>query len=314
MWKYIAKKVLIWILLLFVALFIPFVIINLSPGDPATFPLGGGGSTPNAIHEWREYHGLNQPILERYISYISGLFRGELAPTMPRRLGGFNPNITPTVLQNLPYTLSLITISLSTALILALPTGAIAATKKGTRIDKLIKSVALVGTSAPVFMLGMFALVLLRPLAVSGLSQQLLSGFIVGFGMFCAMVLSVRASCLEVIGQGYIATARARGLLERKVVFKHVLRNALVPSLSVFRDNLGAFFGGVVIVEFLFNRAGIGRLLIQGILSRDHALTLACVVMFVFCYVVIHIVVDIVQGAIDPLVRTKYARKSRLTA
>ena len=301
MWIYVAKKVLVWIPLLFVGLLIPFVFLSvLSPSQSALyFPSGG---TSEQIHAWLEFYGLHEPIVHSYVRYISGVFGGDFS-VFPRSRGGHNPSITPTVLQNLPYTLSLIAISLSTSLALALPTGAIAATKKGARTDKLIKSVALIGISAPVFMLGMFALVLLRPLVVSGLWQHLLSGFIIGFGMFGVMVLSVRASCLEVVGQGYIETARARGLLERKIIFKHVLRNVLVPTLSTFRDNLGALFGGVVIVEFIFNRAGIGRLLIQGILSRDYALTLACVVMFVFCYVVIHIVVDIVQGIVDPRVR-----------
>jgi len=317
MWIYIAKKVLVWIPLLLVALFIPFMIlIELSPGDPATFPLIGD-ATPEMIHEWREFHGPNEPpIMHRYIRYILGLLEGEFSPVPGRWFRtAHNPPITPTVLQDLPYTLRLVSISLSASLALAIPAGAIAATKKGTRTDTLIKTISLIGTSAPVFLLGMIALVMLRPLAVFGLSHRLLvSGFVLGFGMFCTMVLSIRASCLEVIGQGYIVAARARGLLNRKIIFKHVLRNALVPALSAFRDNLGAFFSGVIIVEFFFNRAGIGRLLMQGILSRDYALALACVVMFIFCYVVIHIAVDIAQWAINPRIRELYVRKTRLTA
>jgi len=310
MWIYIAKKVLVWIPVLFVTLFIPFmVLIELSPGDPATFAFIGD-ATPERIHEWREFHGPNEPIMHRYIRYILGLLEGEFSP-VPRR--GFrvahNPSITPTVLHNLPYTLRLIAISISISLALAIPTGAIAAAKKGEWADKLIKTVAIIGTSTPVFLLGMILLVMLRPSAVSGLPQHLLlSSFVLGFGMFCALVLYVRASCLEVAGQSYITTARAKGLLENKIIFKHVLQNVIIPTLSAFRDNLGTLFSGVVIVEFLFNRAGIGRLLMQGILSRDYALALACVVMFIFCYVIIHIVVDIAQGFADPWIMRKDAR------
>ena len=305
MWTYTAKKILVWIPILAIALYIPFMaLIHLTPGPPFPFALGGGDGALHQVHEWREYYGFNQTPSERYIRYILSVFRGEFSPVSVFGRGGHDPSITPMVMYFSLYTIRLIAISLSASLALAIPIGAMAAARKNAWTDKIIRAVALIGSSMPIFVLGMILVILLfHPVASGWRPHLVVSSIALGFSMFCVMALSVRSTCLKVIGQDYITAVRAKGLVGNKIIFKHVLRNALPPVLSTLQIQLGAFFSGVIIIEFLSHRPGIGRLLMQGILSRDYALALACVVMFVFCYVVIHILIDITQGLIDPRVR-----------
>ena len=308
MLMYIAKKSIVWVPLIIMAIFVAFMyLIALSPRPLAFFSSDG---TPEAIQAWRELHGLHEPLLHQFVRYIAGVFRGELGfIIMPRAMGGHDLTITPTVTHFTLYTLRLALTSLFASLALALPVGAIAAAKKNTWIDALIKHLAIVGVSMPIFALGMLLITMLTPLTEFGVIYLfLLPSITLSFGMFCALVMSTRNSCLKIVRQNYITSARANGLPEHKIIFKHILRNTLAPTLSALKMHLGMFFGGIILVEFLFHRPGIGRLLMQGVLGRNYALALACVVMFIFSYAALHIVIDIAQAIIDPRVREWDAR------
>jgi len=304
MWLYIAKKSIVWIPLIIMAIFVAFMfLIALSPRSTPMVGWPSGG-TPEAIQAWRELHGLHEPLLHQFVRYIAGVFRGELGFIMPRSMGGHDLTITPTATHFTLYTLRLALTSLFASLALALPIGAIAAARKNTWLDALIKHLAIVGVSMPIFALGMLLITMFTPLAESGVTYLfLLPGITLSFGMFCALVISTRNSCLKIVRQNYITSARANGLPEHKIIIKHILRNTLVPTLSALKTHLGMFFSGIILVEFLFHRPGIGRLLMQGILGRNYALALACVVMFIFSYAALHIAIDIAQAAIDPRVR-----------
>jgi len=302
---YSAKKVIALMIALLGAILVVYTVMEMSPGDPATFPLGG---TPEMLHEWREFHGLNDPTINRYIRYISGLFRGELSPPLPKSLGGHDPTVTPTIMQNLPYTLRLALASLSASLTLAIPISALAAARKSERLDKTIKYISIIGNSLPIFLLGMLLISMQRLPMISGPSSLVLPSLTLGIGIFCAILPKVHASFADTIEQSYILAARAKGLSTEKILRKHALRNILVPTMTALRAHIGTLFTGIIVVEFMFNRPGIGRLLMQDIVGRNYALVLACVTVFILIYAAISITIDLAQAIIDPRIREQDAR------
>jgi len=279
MLTYSIKKVIALMIVLLGATCIVFLVMNMSPGDPATFTLSD--PTPEQLQEWREYHGLAEPVMHSYVRYISGLFRGELSPVMPGFRGGHDPTATYTIMQNLSYTLRLMLVSISASIALALPIGALAATGKSLKPCKVIKYIAVIGKSLPVFLLGMLLITMQRLTIMPGLRYHLLlASVVLGVGIFCAILPAIHAS----------------------FVMRHK-SNIAVTIFTAIRDHLGTLFTGIVIVEFIFNRPGIGRLLMQGIAARNYALVLACVTVFILLYAAINLIMDIVRAIIDPRMR-----------
>jgi len=307
MWKYVIKRLIALIPVVAGCTFIVFMIMHLSPGDPATFALGQD-ATPEAIYEWREMHGLNDPILIQYANYIVGVFMGDFGTSFRN-----NVSITQEVMQRFPHTLQLSMAALSVSLLLAFPIGIISAVKQNTWIDGLSMFIALIGISMPVFWLGLL-LVLFFSLQLgwfpsSGANQWnsvVLPGITLGTGMMAAMARTTRSSMLEVIRQDYIRTARSKGLSNGKVIRKHAIRNALIPVLTIFGIQLGNLLTGSVITETVFAWPGIGRLMIQGIAARDYPMVLGCMVMFVLCFAVINLLVDLAYAFVDPRIRAQY--------
>jgi len=296
MWKYVFKKLITLIPIMFGTTFIVFVVLYYFPPQHSMRLFSS--STIYFIADCDLTHGHAPSVLHLYIWYIMGVFEGDLGFSL---ITG-----TPVALEvfaRVPFTLQLGLTSLLASLVLAFPIGILAAVRKNTWIDKLIGFIALIGISMPIFALGILlvALFLLPLPAASGRPPLfLLPSTTLGFGMFCAMLRSIRASFLEVIGQDYITSARAKGLFKNKAICKHVLRNSFASSLSAFRTHLGDFFTGIVIVEFLFGRPGIGRFFVQRTLQLDYPMIIACIIIFVLCYFVINLTVDIAQAFIDP--------------
>jgi peptide/nickel transport system permease protein len=283
------------------------MIMYLSPGDPATFALGQD-ATPEAIYEWREMFGLNDPVLVQYARYIVGVFMGDFGTSFRN-----NVSITTEVMSRFPFTLQLAMAALSVSLILAFPIGIISAVRQNTWIDGLSMFIALIGISMPVFWMGLL-LVLFFSLNLgwfpsSGANQWssvVLPGITLGTSMMAAMARTTRSSMLEVIRQDYIRTARSKGLTYGRVIRKHAIRNALIPTLTIFGIQLGNLLTGSVITETVFAWPGIGRLMIQGISARDYPMVLGCMVMFVVCFAVINLLVDLAYAFVDPRIRAQY--------
>ena len=309
MLKYSIKKVFSLIPILVFTTFIVFMVIHLSPGDPAIF--GSCHSTPEIIHQWREIHGLNDPVLVQFANYITGIFRGDFGLSFTR-----NVSITDEIMQRLPYTLRLGAVALGASLAVALPIGALAASKKNAWLDAVVKYAALIGVSIPVFGMGLL-LILIFAIRLDLLPSSrayywysvALPSATLGIGMMCVMIYSIRTSILEALQQNYTRAARAMGLSRSNVIRKHIMHNALVPILTTFRAHLGNFFVGMIIVEITFAWPGIGRLFIQSILSRDYPMTTGVVFMFVLFYALVNVSVGIVMGAVDPRVRETLANE-----
>ena len=307
MWKYVIKRLLALIPVVAGCTFIVFMILHLAPGDPATFALGQD-ATPEAIWEWNEMHGLNDPILIQYFNYITRVFMGDFGTSFTR-----NVSITDEVMSRFPYTIQLATAALSFSLLIAFPIGIISAVKQNTWIDGVSMFIALLGISMPVFWLGLL-LVLFFALELgwfpsSGANQWnsvVLPGITLGTGMMAAMARTTRSSMLEVIRQDYIRTARSKGLSNGKVIRKHAIRNALIPTLTILGIQMGALLTGSIITENVFAWPGIGRLIMNGILARDYPMVLGCMVMFVLCFAVINLLVDLAYAFVDPRIRAQY--------
>jgi len=306
MWQYAVKRFVNLIPILIGTTFVVFMVLHLSPGDPATFSLSG---PPEPIDVWRERHGLNDHVLTQYIRYISGVFTGDLGISFRGR----ETPIAPTVIQHLPYTLLLSLASLLIAFISAIPIGIATAIKKNAWINKACMFIALIGISAPVFWVGLFLVLFfalrlewLPPSGAEGWNSVILPSIALGSGILFAMVRSIRSSFIDIMEQDYIRTAHAKGLSSSNVIRKHALRNAIMPILKGFSANLSAFFTSIVLVEIVFARPGISRLFIQGVFARDYPMVLGCIVMFVLLYAIMNLLIDIAQALIDPRIRAQY--------
>jgi len=307
MWKYVIKRLIALIPVVAGCTFIVFMILYLAPGDPASMALGQD-ATPEMLNDWREMHGLNDPILIQYFNYITGVFMGDFGMSFTR-----NVPITEEVMSRFPYTAQLATAAMSFSLLIAFPIGIISAVKQNTWIDGVSMFIALLGISMPVFWLGLL-LILFFALRLSwfpsfGASEWnsvVLPGIALGTGMMAAMARTTRSSMLEVIRQDYIRTARAKGISYGKVIRKHAIRNALIPTLTILGIQLGALLTGSIITENVFSWPGIGRLIMQGINSRDYPMVLGCMVMFVLCFAVINLLVDLAYAFVDPRIRAQY--------
>ncbi|MCL2566122.1 MAG: ABC transporter permease [Defluviitaleaceae bacterium] len=307
MWKYVVKRLIALIPVVAGCTFIVFMIMHFSPGDPAVIALGQD-ATPEALWQWREDRGLNDPVLIQYTRYITGVFTGDFGMSFRN-----NVSVTQEVIERFPHTLQLSMVALSVSLLLAFPIGIVSAVKQNTWIDGLSMFIALIGISMPVFWLGLL-LVLVFALHLgwfpsSGASEWnsvVLPGITLGTGMMAAMARTTRSSMLEVIRQDYIRTAQSKGLSNGKVIRKHAIRNALIPVLTIFGIQLGNLLTGSVITETVFAWPGIGRLMIQGIASRDYPMVLGCMVMFVICFAVINLLVDLAYAYVDPRIRAQY--------
>ena len=306
MLKYIFKRVLVLIPFLAGAMFIVFMLLYLSPGCPSTF---GGGGTSEQMWQWREMHGLNDPVLIQYVRYMAGVFRGDFGSSFR-----INVAIVDEVMLRFPRTLQLGVAALSAALFLAVPVGIIAAIKRNTWIDRVSMFIALIGISIPIMWLGLL-LVFFFPHHLYWRSERnfmawtnewnsvILPGIALGTAMMAAMIRSIRSAVLEAVKQDYIRTARAKGLSNGKVFFKHALPNIIIPVLTSFKANLGVFFTGIVIVETIFAWPGVGRLMVQSISARDYPMILGCLFMFILSFALINLVIDIAKAFADPHIR-----------
>lgn len=309
MWKYVLKRLIALIPVVAGVILVVFLIFSIVPGDPARVALGDE-ATQEALHLWRETRGLNDHVLVQYGRYLLGIVRGDFGYSYVRS----TTSVFTEIAAKFPYTLQLAFVSMMISLVLSFPLGVIAAIKQNTLFDSLSMFVALLGVSMPQFWLGML-LMLTFSLGLgwfpTGGARTWLSIVLpaasLGFGSMAGMARTTRSSMLEVIRQDFIRTARSKGISKRKVIMKHAIPNALIPSLTVIGIQMGNLLAGSVVVETVFSWPGIGRLMIQSILANDYPMVLGCMVLYTVCFSLINLLIDIAYAFVDPRIKARYS-------
>lgn len=283
---------------------ITFVLIFLLPADPARMYAGPHASV-DAVNRIRDQLGLNQPFYIQYFRYLSRLVVGDLGYSYQLHMP-----VTRAILSRLPYTIQLTFAGIAVELLIGIPAGLLAATKKNTWLDGAATIVSLLGVSSPPFWTGLLMLYFfafklgLFPLGGAGSPIHLvLPAVTAGLGGAGWYARMMRASTLEVFNADYVRTARAKGLHERRVISRHILRNAINPIVTMAGMDIPWFVGGVVLIEVVYGWPGIGRLMVQAILTDDIPLILGTVTLTAILVVISNILVDMVQAVIDPRIR-----------
>lgn len=288
-----------------------FLLIHLVPGDPIQMMLGEG-ATPADIGALRHQYGLDQPLATQYVHYWAGVVRGNLGVSI--RL---HDSVSHLIAQRYPYTLALTLSSLLLGIVLALPAGMLAALKRGGWVDQLVSVVSLFGLSVPAIALGPILILLFSIkagwLPVSGANAGagggidwrylVLPSIAMGASLAAILTRMVRTAMLEEMGQDYIRTARAKGLSERAVVWRHALPNAMVPIVTVIGLQFGALLAGAIVTETIFSWPGLGRLTVSAISNRDYALVQGCLLAIGLTYVLVNFFTDVVYTWINPRMR-----------
>jgi peptide/nickel transport system permease protein len=283
---------------------IVFLLIHLIPGDPVEIMLGESAAAADR-EALRISLGLDQPLAVQFVNYLGGLLQFDLGSSIHLR----RP-VSDLLLERLPATGLLAAVSLLVALLLALPLGILAAVRKDTVWDSGAMGFSMLGVSIPNFWLGPLLILVFSlwlgwfPVSGrNGFASVVLPALTLGTGLAAVLSRMVRSSMLEVLGEDYIRTARAKGLPGRRVVMQHALRNALLPVITLLGLQLGALLAGAVITETVFSWPGIGLLTIEAIQSRDYPVVQACVLLISLCYVVVNFLTDLAYAQIDPRIR-----------
>jgi len=281
-----------------------FLLIHLVPGDPIQQMLGEGAAAAD-IQAARHAYGLDLPLPRQYVNYWKGVIRGDLGQSLR-----FNQNVGRLIVERYPFTLRLTLASLIVALLLSIPAGVRSARRRNRWDDRAISFVSLLGLSFPNFALGpvliLFFAVNLGILPVSGsgtVAHLVLPAITMGGALAAILTRMVRTSMVEELGQDYIRTARAKGLPESAVVYRHALRNAMVPVLTVIGLQFGALLAGAIVTETIFSWPGIGRLTIQAINTRDYYLVQGCILAIGLTYVAVNFLTDLLYSAFNPRIR-----------
>ena len=310
MLKYILKRILLLIPVLIGATFIVFFVMDMTPGDPAVAKLGVD-ATAEQIEELREEMGLNDPFPVRYGRFVLDLVQGDLGTSYKTGL-----DVMQQIMQRIPYTFLLSFAALLFAVIVGIPAGIISARHQYTVFDNCTMVLTLIGASAPHFWLGLMGVIIFAvnlgwlPAAYTA-SDSLALGIILpmltlGMNSTALVTRMTRSAMLDVMNQDYVDTARAKGVSERVVVFRHMLRNALIPIITVLGLQFGNLLGGAVTTETIFAWPGIGRYIVESISNKDTPCVLGAVVMLAIIVTVINLLVDIIYAFVDPRLQSQY--------
>ena len=283
-----------------------FLMLHFVPGDPvAAMFIGQGGAKAEQLEEVREQLGLNDPLPVQYVNYMKGVAQGDLGRSIRT-----NEPVSEMIARNFPPTLQLTLASMGLAMVLGVTLGVVAAIKRGTIIDNLTMVVALAGVSMPSFWLGLLLISVFSIrlgwfsiIGGAGWQNLVLPSVALGFAAAAIIARMVRSSLLEVLGENYITTARAKGVAERRVIIRHAFRNAAIPVLTIIGLQFGGLLAGAVIVESVFSRQGLGRMLVNALQSRDFPVAQGGVLFVATVYVLVNLVVDLLYGVVDPRIQ-----------
>ena len=303
MWRYITRRLLQTFIVLWGVSFIAFGVMFLA-GDPATAMVGEDW-TREQIAEFRHVMGFDQPWYVQYGRFLSRAVRGDFGVSLRQR----QPNLT-LIFERMPATLQLAACAMLLSIVIAIPAGVISATRRHSWLDHGASLGAMLGQSMPAFWLGIMLILIfgvgLRWTPVAGrggLAHLILPAITLAAYPIARNARMMRSSILEVLGQAYVTTARAKGLREFLVITRHAMRNALIPVVTLIGLEFGALLGGAVITESIFAWPGVGRLTIQAIYGRDIPLVQAAVIVLAGIFVVINLLVDLFYVVLDPRIR-----------
>jgi peptide/nickel transport system permease protein len=309
---YILKRILAMVPVMFLVSLIVFFILHLTPGDPAIMMLGEEAN-PQTLAALRHELGLDQPIIVQYGIWVAKVLSGDLGRSIRT-----NQPVTEAIVQRLPTTIELTLLAMLVSLCIAIPTGIISATQRNSASDLIVTTLALIGVSMPNFFLAILLIFIfslnlrwLPPIGFTPITKDLVAnvqGMIlpaITLGAATAAVVArlTRSSLLEVMGQEYIRTARAKGLAERAVIYAHALKNAMIPVVTIVGLQIGALLSGAVITETIFVLPGVGRLVVDSIFQRDFPLVQGVVLFGALVFVVANLVVDVLYSFLDPRIR-----------
>ncbi|WNG23940.1 ABC transporter permease [Cystobacter fuscus] len=289
------------------ALLLVSLFLHLVPGDPIDVMLGEQATQVDR-EALRRAVGLDEPIPVQLWHFTRDLFTGELRTSLPP----FQKKVMPAIAQALPFTLVLALAALGVACVLALPLGVLAASRRGTWVDAAAMSAAVAGVALPRFWLGPVLLLVfslwLDWLPVSGAGSWrhlVLPAFTLGTALAAFLARMTRASLLEALREDYVTVARAQGLSARRVLWRHALRNALLPLLTVLGLEFGALLGGAIVTEKVFAWPGMGTLLLSAIERRDYNTVRATVLVFTGCFLLVNALTDVAYALADPRLRRR---------
>jgi ABC-type dipeptide/oligopeptide/nickel transport system permease component len=301
---YVVRRLFFSLFVLWGAVTIIFVVLRLVPGDPAYIMLGPDADQAQ-VAALRAQLGLDHSLVQQYATYLANVVHLDFGQSF--RLNADSMSL---VLQRVPATIQLASTALLVSLLIGLPLGVIAALRAHSWVDRTISVFSLMGQSTPSFWLGIVLILVFArglkvlPSAGSGTwSHLVLPTITLALPFLAILVRLTRSGLLEVVHEGYVQTARAKGLGEGVVVLVHALRNALIPIVTVVGLQFGALLGGTVIVETVFAWPGVGRLLIDSIGRRDYGVVQASILLVATIFVVINLLVDLLYGFLDPRVR-----------
>ncbi len=312
MWFFVLKRAASTLPVMLVVALVVFLMLRFTPGDPAVI-IAGDQATSEQIARIRATLGLDLPLHEQFFTWMGQLLRGDLGVSIFTNLP-----VTTLIGQRLEPTLVLTATTILFSVLVAVPLGVLAAWKAGGWIDRFVMVFSVVGFSFPVFVLG-YLLIYKFSLDLKWLPTQGYRSPFVDFqgflrtitlptitlgAIYIALVTRItRASVLEVLGEDYIRTARAKGQNERKVLFRHALKNAAVPIATVIGIGIALLIGGAVVTETVFNIPGLGRLVVDAILRRDYPVIQGLILVFSFTYILINMLIDIAYTVLDPRIR-----------
>lgn len=308
----IAKRLVQLIPTLFVVSILIFSLQQLLPGDPALV-MAGEEKDPDVIEQIRKQYRLDQPIPVQYFYWLQGVLTGNLGESMRLKVP-----VADLVLAKLPVTLQLASMAMIIALLIGVTAGVISAVKRGTRLDYIVNVIGLIGISTPNFWLGIMLIFLfavnLGWLPASGyvspfedfwasMKTTILPAFVLGNAIAGVLMRHTRSAMLQALDSDYVRTARAKGLLEPKVVIKHAMRNALTPVITLGALEFGTLLSGAVLTEQIFTIPGFGKLIVDAVFNRDYAVVQGVVLVTATTYVVLNLLADIGYVLVNPRLR-----------
>lgn len=310
---YLLQRLGLAVLIVAIALALLFGMIHLVPGDPASIALGPR-ATPELIQDFRQRMGLDRPIIIQFLLFLLNVLRGDLGRDVFT-----NQPVLQIILKDLPSSLALAGAGLGWAVLLGVPLGCFSAIRRNSWLDRVTGVLSVSAIAIPSFVVALYALLIfavwLRWFPALGisrtgtLSEQLhylvLPAFTVGLGWVGFLARLVRASMLEVLGENHIRTARAYGLPERRIVYHYALKLAILPTVSLLGVGMGRLLSGAVFAEIVFTRPGIGKLVYDGVISRNYPVVMGAVLVTTVLFVLSTLIADLINAKLDPRVRDR---------
>jgi peptide/nickel transport system permease protein len=298
--------------LVIVAVFV-FIMLRITPADPAAI-LAGDSASAEQIEAIRRQLGLDQPMVSQFFIWAGNVLSGNLGESF-----FFKKSVASLIGERIEPTLSLALFTMLIAVGIAVPMGVIAAHRQGSWIDRIIMGFSVIGFSIPVFVIGYILIYIFAiwlnwlPVqgyqriseGIGGWAQRLILPSVTLSVIYIALIARMtRTSMIDILSEDYVRTARAKGQIETKVLFRHALKNAAIPIVTVIGISIALLIGGVVVTETVYTIPGLGRLTVDAVLARDYPTIQAVILLFSFVYVMVNLVIDLIYSLLDPRIRT----------